>query len=38
MLVVGGENKVTPFKVAKYDSAVHTWKLGIAVLLTGTLT
>jgi hypothetical protein len=33
MLVDRGENEVTSFKLAKYDSAVHTWKLGIAVFI-----
>jgi hypothetical protein len=33
MLVDRGENKVTSFKLAKYDSAVHSWELGIVVFI-----
>jgi hypothetical protein len=33
MLVDKGGNKVTSFKLAKYDSAVHAWKLGIAIFI-----
>jgi hypothetical protein len=33
MLVDMDENKVASFKLAKYDSAVHTWKLDIAVFI-----
>jgi hypothetical protein len=33
MLVDMGENKVTSFKLPKFDYAVHTWKLDIAVFI-----